>query len=637
MGIEEAKIIIDIAASEKSKTLLLPYLELTTDDLEILIPLIAKTDVTNLALYNNSLHDLPESIGKLQKLTSLHIESKTLKTLPKSTGKLQNLTKLQVSGHNFTTLPESTGELKNLTELYISGHNFTTLPESTGELKNLTELQVIGENFMVIPKLIGKLQNLERLCIYGDYFPFLPECIGTLNKLTEIIVSGGRLENIPQSIGNLPNLRRFIILNSAISEIPETLAHSQNIQEIKLINCPLFVETMTWLDRTFPEGIVTYSSRATRSPYQSAKEVLQFLYTNLYERASVMENLENSDLDSRNITYRGGSQTQLKTLKEIIIEFLNKVQIHNRNDLEVYGSPIKSILDSILNQERFNRDERTNNLATLTIRMGDSSTAIREELIQEAAKLHPKSIGTLPKTNQQAVIEREMFKNALSKLEGYRANDQIEQLNGLLNALYLDRAEENPRNQNIRIIGDRIRLPSVTAYPDFAFQLVQNNATLIKNFACMVCHTDPHNQPVLYNGTYRLDINKIKKINDNYSAELISRTRQQRAIQWSLNIYPQKMIEFFNKKEETLVNEHSQGAENLLDITSHTKESQELTEKQNTKEDRNKAYEKFSSQKKSEIEIFTNEKKNQKPILNRLTVPVNEKAAPPTKKHRPIR
>ncbi|WP_166923377.1 leucine-rich repeat domain-containing protein [Flavobacterium poyangense] len=479
MGIEEAIRIINIAASEKSETLLLPYLELTTEDLEILIPLIAKTDVTELTLIDHTLQELPKSIDALQNLNSLILRSDKIKILPESIGNLPKLNKLIIKGESIESLPQSISDLTNLGLLYVTGNRFETLPKSIGNLKKLYQLGVESRRFSVLPEFISNLPHLEAL--------------------------------------SLPN--------SAIRMLPENLRHLQNLKIIDLRNNPLSDETMIWLTHIFRPEVVAYNM-AAHDQNQTAEEVLQLVYTNPDEQKSIIDNIENCDLESGDIYYGGASQAQSKPAKDIINEFLSKVQIHSQYDQEFYGPPIKSTLDGILNKEHFTKEERVNNLAIMTTSMGDCSTPIREALVRETVKQFLTQEDTLPEINQ-IVIEKEALRNAISRLEGYWPNEKIEQAAGLLNSIYLSGAENNPKNQNLQIVGERIRLPSITPYPDFAFQQIQSNSELIKSFVDMVCQTDDHNQPIRHDDKYCLDLNKIKKIKDQYIASFKSEAEQQ--------------------------------------------------------------------------------------------------------------
>ncbi|WP_166923400.1 leucine-rich repeat domain-containing protein [Flavobacterium poyangense] len=574
-------------------------------------------NLKELEIKGNNLKSLPKTIGNLENLKKLEINGNNLKSLPETIGHLTNLNKLRIKGNSFTALPDSIFTLPNLTHLVISGNNLTTFPRSIDNLINLTELEIRGNNFTALPDSILMLPNLTYLGFSGNNFTAFPECKDKLKNLTELGVSGNRFTTLPQSIGNLNNLKELHLSHSAIRELPETLSRLRNLQTIDLTNCPLSYETMTWLNHTFSPGIVTYNM-AAQSDNQSAKEIVKMLYTDSDEQKSVMDKIKNCDLDSVSVIY-GGSQTQIKPAKEIINEFLSNVSIHSQHDLEFYGPPIKSTLDSILNEKRFIKEKRANNLAIMTTRMGDCPTPIREALMQEAVKHLLIGQESLSEINQ-TVIEREAIRDVTSKLKGYRPNEKIEQSYGLINSIYLSQAEENPKNPNLQIIGQRIRLPSITPYPEFAFQQIQSNSELIERFVAMVCQTNETNQPILDNGKYHLDHNKIKKIKDQYIAQFGFETGQQKEIKKHLDMYSQEITEFIKENKE-LATEYYQEAEHLLNTSTHKEQLKELLAKGNIKE----MYEKFLSQKKSEILTFLNEKKNLKPQLDRFTAPINEK------------
>lgn len=712
MGIQEAKRIIDFARSEDSDTLILSSLGLTAKDLEILIPDIAKTNITKLYLIDNPFQDLPQSIDKLQHLIQLHIEANSLKTLPESIGnltnlkelyvsgdhlmelpkcvieitgltklnvsgtkilylpdtisKLKNLVQLSISGSDLFYIPESIGKLSNLRELNvsgnflkylpnsitklsnlrelrISGNRFIALPKSINKLSNLAQLQVSGDNFKALPKSINKLKNLRelrvsgnrfkalpksidklsltQLSVKGNIFKALPESICELEYLTELTVSGDSFTVLPESIGDLSNLVYLNLSNSAILEIPESLGRLQNLQQINITNCPVTNETMIWLNRTFPEITVDYNM-AARSNNQSAEEVLKLVYSNPNELASLMNNLENCDLDPGIVFYGEPPRGQSKPAKEIIKEFLGKTQINELHELDFYGPPIKSILDNILNKELFPREERANNLAEMATHMGNCATPIRARVVQEAVKLLLTQEDTSSPI-KQAIIEREALKNATSKLTGYKLNEKGEQLAGLINSIYLKQAETYSGNPNLQIMGERIRLPSISPNVDYAFYQIQDNPILIKNFVGLVCQTNTNYRSIPDRDRYCLDNTKIKRIKEEYIAELGFETEHQKEIKRHLNMYSREMVEFLQENEK-LSTYYYKEAKHLLDIPSHIKELNGLLAKGPIKEE----YEKFLCQKKSKIITFLDEIKNPKLQPEKFTMPINERGNP---------
>jgi Leucine-rich repeat (LRR) protein len=558
---------------------------------------------------------LPDSIGKLVSLNQLILSGDGIKTLPESIFSLSNLIELRIFGDKFETLTESIGRLEKLEELVVSGHSFKALPESINKLLSLTLLSVSGNSFTDLPESIASLRNLTSLIVSGNSFETLPTSIGELLNLTHLSVSGKSFETLPAFIGKLLNLIELLVSDTAIRDLPESLERLPNLEELSFSNTPLSYQAMAWLARTFP-GRAFYNM-AVHSDNQSVEEVLETLYKDKDEREFVMESLENCDLDCGVIIY--GRDSVSKPAKEIIEEFLGNVQIHSKYERDLYGPPLKSILEGVLNQEFFSKEERTLNMAKMIVSMGDCPTPIRERLMLEAVKQFFEQEGTLSEMNQN-IIEREAVRNIVSKLEGFGKNEKIEQLNGFVNSIYLQGAEKDSYNPNVRIIGQRGRLPSTTPYREFAFMLIQNNPELIKNFACLVCQTDGNNEPIQTDGMYGLDVKKIKDIKDDYITELgfgISKQQEQKRY---LNMFPEAINKLLKQYEE-LYTEYFTDAGYLLNTPLHTKELKELLSKGDivVKDE----YEKYFSKKQSEIETFMDKKKNTKADLDKFTTAIN--------------
>jgi hypothetical protein len=670
MGITEARKRINDVQSRNLRFLDLSLLQLTDNDLIELLPDIGKlSNLSNLDLSNNSLTTIPEAIGGIENLVRLNLSKNPFTALPESIGYLKNLTRLDLSDTAVISLPESIGGLLKLIQLHVSGDSLETLPESIYHLPNFTWLKVSGGNIEVLPECIlhlpyledlivsgnnfkvlpefkedslsrldylsvsgddfkfipvsiGNLTNLSVLMIEGNSFEFLPKEIKGLVNLTSLSISGNSFRNLPEEISELPKLVSLVLSDTAIRDVPESLGRLQGLDFLSFSNSPLSYEARTWLDRTFQGRAVT--NMAAHSDNQSVEEVLEVLYKDKDERVSTMESLENCGLDPGIIYYGGSSVGRTKPAIEIIKEFMGNVGIHSKYELDKYGPPLRSLLDSVLNQGLFPKEERTLAMTKMIAYMGDCPTPIREGLTQLGVQLLLEQDTELSEINQN-IIEREAVSKRVSKLKGFVENEKIEQVNGLLNCIYCEGAEKDSCNPNVRIIGERARLRSTTPYRGFAFLQIQNNPELIKNFACVVCQTDDNNEPIQADGMYRLDAEKIKNIKADYIAELGFGTSKQQEQKIYLNKYQEAMNELLQQYEE-LYTEYFNDAKHLLDIPSHTKELKKLLAKNGivVKDE----YEKYFTKKQSEIETFLDNKKNPKASLDKFTTPLNERKNP---------
>jgi hypothetical protein len=99
-------------------------------------------NMTVLSINGFQLKELPESIGKLNKITELEIIDNELTSLPESFGELKELKELDLSENQLTSLPESFVNLTSLTKLNLSNNEFTEIPTQLWALKELTDLNL---------------------------------------------------------------------------------------------------------------------------------------------------------------------------------------------------------------------------------------------------------------------------------------------------------------------------------------------------------------------------------------------------------------------------------------------------------------------------------------------------------------
>lgn len=76
------------------------------------------------------LTELPESIGKLKRLTLLNLSNNQLTTLPDSIGQLTELQELDLTHNNLTSLPDFLRQLTQLKILRFPENQLKKLPES---------------------------------------------------------------------------------------------------------------------------------------------------------------------------------------------------------------------------------------------------------------------------------------------------------------------------------------------------------------------------------------------------------------------------------------------------------------------------------------------------------------------------
>jgi hypothetical protein len=152
----------------------------------------------------------------------------------------------------------------------------------------------------------------------------------------------------------------------------------------------------------------------------------------------------------------------------------------------------------------------------LSTTLGNCATPVHDHIMNKAFGLYVESPGIFKDLQCfDKIIERAALQAELQrKLPDLNANEGVEKLQGLLNSIYLERAETIKAN-TIKISGERERLPSISAYPEFAFK--QINKKWIDTFVQMCCQTDESNKPLKdKKGFYILNQTKLDDIKNNY-------------------------------------------------------------------------------------------------------------------------
>lgn len=187
-----------------------------------------------LALGNNSLVNLPESITQLQNLTTLDLSDNQLIELPWVVTRLETLRTLDLEGNRLSNLPETILNLRDLMLLLLRKNNFASLPDVITGLQNLTTLN-LGENKLgSLPESIGKLQNLERLDLDRNQLSDLPKSINNLQKLAILNLSRNEFSDLPDVITELQNLTILNLEENKLTSLPASIDKLQNLTELDL-------------------------------------------------------------------------------------------------------------------------------------------------------------------------------------------------------------------------------------------------------------------------------------------------------------------------------------------------------------------------------------------------------------------
>ncbi len=191
----KAKQRIMAAQNQGRATLHLDNLDLTSKDLEKLVPFIAKTipNITNLSLDNNQLHLLPDNITNLRQLRWLNLTNNILQSLPDSIGNLTTLYFLNLDGNCIIKLPDSIENLRNLGVLGLNNNNLVSVPASITRLLHLSYAP-LSRN----PLSLQSLLNINALPNSQEIFHLDLEHKDTLNRISDI--TSPEVLNIAQSV-----------------------------------------------------------------------------------------------------------------------------------------------------------------------------------------------------------------------------------------------------------------------------------------------------------------------------------------------------------------------------------------------------------------------------------------------------
>ncbi|KAH0989172.1 hypothetical protein GBA52_000655 [Prunus armeniaca] len=172
--------------------------------------------IRTLTSKENSIKEVPESIGGLVHLRSLVISTSELPPLPSdSFSKWKSLRTLKLHQNSITEVPESIGGLVHLRYLDLSeNEKLKELPDSVGNLFNLETLCLIGcRGLRELPVSLRKLVNLKHLYIWRCSHLKVPKEIGRLRNLQILdwlcLQDGGKDDEGIFKLGDLGNLEQL--------------------------------------------------------------------------------------------------------------------------------------------------------------------------------------------------------------------------------------------------------------------------------------------------------------------------------------------------------------------------------------------------------------------------------------------
>ncbi len=192
-----------------------------------------------LSLGYNKLETIPDEIGQLVSLKRLDLsangcrEDNSPMILPGSIGNLSSLKHVDLSSNLLKEIPESIGSLSNLEVLILRDNQLATIPSSICKLSNLRELDV---NFCGLGTLdaIEGLPSLQELCAAGNEITCLRDDFWSLPALQDLDLSRNHLSSIPDAIANLKSLIALDLHTNRLASIPESIGLLSSLVNLNL-------------------------------------------------------------------------------------------------------------------------------------------------------------------------------------------------------------------------------------------------------------------------------------------------------------------------------------------------------------------------------------------------------------------
>uniref|UniRef100_A0A0K0DLX0 LRRcap domain-containing protein n=1 Tax=Angiostrongylus cantonensis TaxID=6313 RepID=A0A0K0DLX0_ANGCA len=154
-------------------------------------------------------------------LTDVNLSDNELQTIPNSIGRLKKLTILKLEKNHIYHLTQAIGSCEQLTELFLT-HNLLQI----GGCTSLTVLSLRENEITEIPMDIGKCEKLTVLDLCNNRLSYLPFTINVLFKLQALWLS----ENQSQAMLKLQVERdpRTGVKVLSCYLLPQLSAHPQN-------------------------------------------------------------------------------------------------------------------------------------------------------------------------------------------------------------------------------------------------------------------------------------------------------------------------------------------------------------------------------------------------------------------------
>ena len=150
---------------------------------------VLPVDTRWLILTDNSIEELPESMGQLHRLQKLALAGNCLQELPSSMSGCSNLELARLSANKLTSVPDWLFQLPKLTWLAFSGNQFNRAAQDpVFEDKSNASVIDVSLDDMALGELLG--EGASGLIYRGNWITQPPSLIGTDNHIAVKIFKG---------------------------------------------------------------------------------------------------------------------------------------------------------------------------------------------------------------------------------------------------------------------------------------------------------------------------------------------------------------------------------------------------------------------------------------------------------------
>ncbi|GBN24731.1 Leucine-rich repeat-containing protein 7 [Araneus ventricosus] len=232
----------------------LEVLDLTNNKIYSL-PRICQSSRTlkKLLMSQNDISSIPAWFSELESIKEIHLSDNYLNEMPFPDNfgdGCNNLELVDLSGNNIKGLPESFGKLKKLSFLDLgssfdelernrmvsNGNEIEHLPITFCHLKNLTKLELDENQLCQLPEEFGLLESLTYLDLSHNILKFLPESFGQLQQLKVCMLSMNFITHLPTSFGMLKSIEDLKLDNNMIEYLPESFENLSTLVSLDLYN-----------------------------------------------------------------------------------------------------------------------------------------------------------------------------------------------------------------------------------------------------------------------------------------------------------------------------------------------------------------------------------------------------------------